>query len=222
MATLGIQTDFGQLRKVKVIDVDGIDVGKVIDFVVDQDFKLSKFILGGSFIEELKERIGLKVDDDPVVSLESIDQTGTPVVNQVQLTIKAEELSNKLDPKAIGSDEYVFSQLSKYDVVSNKGDRIGKIVDALLAKDGLTSFVLGERALVEFFERVGLIGNYDLLIPPKCIAKIQDQEIRITSSKEELKLLLNNEEIGNKEIFNHSTIGHTKGLAHVSRYNRNY
>ena len=116
----------------------------------------------------------------------------------------------------------MFSQLCKYDVVSNKGDRIGKIVDALLAKDGSISFVLGERALVEFFEKVGLIGNYDLLIPPKCIAEIQDQEVRITSSKEELKLLLNNEEISNKEIFNHSTIGHARGLAHVSRYNRNY
>ncbi|MHA2251144.1 MAG: PRC-barrel domain-containing protein [Candidatus Kariarchaeaceae archaeon] len=212
MSILGIQTDFGKLKKFKVFDSDDNEIGSVIDIVFDNQFNLSKFILGGSFIEELKEKIGLKADDDPVVPINTISGRSGGKENQLKLKIQGEDLYSKLDPKAISKDEYVYSKLSKYQVLSKNGEKLGKIVDALIDKNDLVSFVLGDSSLVEFLERIGLMGDYDLLVPPSCISSIKEKSIK--------KLLLKNEEIKNHEILNYSTIAKTKGQAHVSRYTR--
>jgi sporulation protein YlmC with PRC-barrel domain len=61
-----------QISKVKVIDSDGFKVGNVIDIWFDEDSEIW-LLLGGGFLEEALERIGVQPDIDLIAGPKDID-----------------------------------------------------------------------------------------------------------------------------------------------------
>lgn len=196
---LNVNIDLHDLSKLKVYDKDEIEAGRIIDFCFTDNYKVSKFILGGSKLEEIKERVGLKVDDDPVISMDCIEEVNLKE-KKIRINLSCDELPNKLQKNAFTSDETLFSEIKNITVKSTDGTKIGRVIDALFTEDNDVSFILGENMFVEFLERTGLTGNYDLLLPKQYIKHRDDNEIIIDKSKDQLKTLLDNKEIQYKTI----------------------
>ncbi|MDH5646020.1 MAG: hypothetical protein OEZ01_08430, partial [Candidatus Heimdallarchaeota archaeon] len=193
-------------------------VGNIIDFVVDKKFTLTKLILGGSFVEELLERIGIKTDDDPVVALDQTEFTFNEEKKLFSINLKGEDLPNKLQKDVISKDEYVFSKLRKKLVICSEGTPLGKVVDALIYKGRNIDLVLGDNPVVEFLENIGIIGDYDLLLQTESIVKIDSDVIKINKTKEDLTVLLKNQELEKIEIKNYTNVSKKNTNAEVVRY----
>lgn len=199
MELLGQNIDLAALKDWKVVDKDNKSVGRIIDFAMSKDYKLTKFILGGSLFEEFIERIGIKTDDDPVISLENI--SGLDKSKKVlKLDISSNDLPSKLHENAFTKDEMVFSKISKTKVYCKDNTHIGNVVDAIFSEENDVSLILGENSVVEFLERVGLTGNYDLLVPSKYVEKQDETGFYISKSKSDLVVLLDNEEVPEETV----------------------
>ncbi|MHA1926521.1 MAG: PRC-barrel domain-containing protein, partial [Candidatus Thorarchaeota archaeon] len=61
-----------QISKAKVIDSDGFNIGNVIDVWFDDDAQVW-LLLGGGFLEEALERIGVQPDIDLIAGPTDID-----------------------------------------------------------------------------------------------------------------------------------------------------
>lgn len=216
MEEFRVKIDFSYLKKFKVMDKNNNEVGKVIDFSFNKNYNPTKFILGGSLIEELREDLGLKPDDDPIVPVNLINKIDMNE-KKAYLSVDKKELKNKLDREALPPTDKLFSQITKCDVYSKDDQKLGKVVDALFSPNDDVSFVLGDSKFVEFLENVGLLGNYDLLLPSKHITEMNmPNQIKIDQSKHDLTVLLNNEKIGEKEI----ETSKSKNLKNITRYSR--
>lgn len=199
MTKLNVNVDLQDLSRMKVYDKDDKEAGRIIDFCITNDYRVSKFILGGSRLEEIKERIGLKPDDDPVISMSCIEEVNLDE-KKIRINLSCNELPNKLQENAFTSGETLFSEIKNTTVKSTDGEKIGRVVDALFTEDNDVSFILGDSVFVEFLEKIGLTGNYDLLLPKQYIKHRADNEIIIDKSKDQLKTLLDNKEIKYKPI----------------------
>jgi sporulation protein YlmC with PRC-barrel domain len=199
MTRLNVNIDLQDLSKMKVYDKDDTEAGKIIDFCVTDDYRVSKFILGGSRIEEIKEKIGLKADDDPVISMDCIEEVNLRE-NKIRINLSCSELPNKLQENAFTDNETLFSSIRNTMVKSTDGTKIGRVIDALFTEDNDVSFILGDNPFVEFLEKIGLAGNYDLLLPKQYIKQRDENEITIDKSKDQLKSLLDNKEIKYKSF----------------------
>ncbi|RMG33659.1 MAG: hypothetical protein D6732_11820 [Methanobacteriota archaeon] len=175
---IGLETSFSELKKYTVVDNEGVEVGKPIDIVFEIETDvLTKLILGGSFIEEMRERLGLKEDDDPVVSITDIQK----VENQtITLNVSKENLGHKLESGAIAQNELLFSVVSKYTVFASDGEKLGRFIDAVIHVDNSLSFIIGDSMFKEFLERVGLTPDFDLLVPCTQIKEILPAEKKVT------------------------------------------
>jgi sporulation protein YlmC with PRC-barrel domain len=83
---------FSELEKLDIIDKDCIRIGRAIDVDIDADGGIS-IIVGGGFIEEKLEAIGLRDDVDIIVPstvISSIDDS-------IQLSVSKDELDTSLN-----------------------------------------------------------------------------------------------------------------------------
>ena len=152
MTRLNVNVDLQDLSKMKVYDKENKEAGRIIDFCITEDYRVSKFILGGSRIEEIKERIGLKPDDDPIISMDCIEEVNLHQ-KKIRINLSCSELPNKLQENAFTSNETLYSEIKNTMVKSIDGEKIGRVVDALFTEDNDVSFILGDSVLVEFLER---------------------------------------------------------------------
>ncbi|MCY3410183.1 MAG: hypothetical protein INQ03_00975 [Candidatus Heimdallarchaeota archaeon] len=219
MEKLGFTIDFTNLKKWKVVDKNGMKAGKVIDFAINKDYNLTKFVLGGSFFEELSEKMKIKPDDDPVVSLADINSVDVDK-KLIKLSISTDDFISKLEKSSFDAGEITFSELSKRRIKGSCGTTIGTPVDALIDIENKTSIIIGENRFIEFMEKIGLTGNYDLLLPSKYVENMNDEIIQISKTKEELKILLNNAEVKNKSIVDYSQLKKDKVSSEIQRYTR--
>ena len=107
MTKLNVNIDLQDISKMKIYDKDGVEAGRIIDFCVTDDHRVSKFILGGSRVEEIKERLGMKADDDPVISMDCIEEVNLEE-KKIIINLSCSELPNKLQEDVFESDETLF------------------------------------------------------------------------------------------------------------------
>jgi len=81
-----------QLEKMDIIDNNGEKIGRAIDMDFDVDESVS-MIVGGGFIEEKLEAIGLKTDVDIIVPGDVISSIG----DKIHLRVSKESLSTTMD-----------------------------------------------------------------------------------------------------------------------------
>ncbi len=186
--TVHFDCNFSELKKMQVGDSKGHGIGNPIDFAFTKDYKISKFIIGGSMFEELAEKIGLKKDDDPVVSLDLIkDIKG----NKIILKDESKDLPHKLQTSSFSDKESLFSKYRNLPVFTKNGEKVGRVMDAVLHVDNGISFIIGDSAFVEFAEKIGLTPDVDFMFTPKEISKMDSKGIHLNETKEGLQELLN-------------------------------
>lgn len=216
MPKLGNRTDFTDLKNRKVFGSNKKEVGRIIDFVLSDKFEVTKLILGGSRIEELRERLGLKPDDDPVLPVEQLSKPTSD--GHYTLDHDGEKLKSKLEEGVILKSEYVFSDLRKRVVRSTDDSSVGKIVDAIFCEDDSICFVLGDSRFVEFLEKIGVTGNYDLLLPANEISSINEANIVINKTKDELKVILDNQNVQGVKVNDYKSAKIAELQSGVTRY----
>ena len=177
---IGLETTYSDLRKFTVVDRNGSEVGKPIDIVFETDTDvLTKMILGGSFIEELKEKLGFKEDDDPVVPVETIKGVDNQIIT---LNVSKEDLGNKLEKGVFENNELLFSAVSRYTVHASDDEKLGRFIDAIIHVDNSLSFIIGDSMFKEFLEKVGLTPDLELLVPCTQIKDIDPNSKKVTLS----------------------------------------
>ncbi|MHA2229560.1 MAG: hypothetical protein ACXABL_10140 [Candidatus Thorarchaeota archaeon] len=105
------QIRLSELEKMDIIDKGGVKVGRAIDIDFDVDGSAS-LTVGGGFIEESLEAIGLKSDVDIIVPAAVIDS----VSNNIKLSVSKDELGLTLD-EALKSSEVVKARAEHKDDV---------------------------------------------------------------------------------------------------------
>jgi len=81
-----------QVEKMDIVDKDGKKIGRAIDIDFDRDGSVS-IIVGGGFIEEKLEAIGLKSDVDIIVPGDVISTIG----DKIHLSVSKESLATTMD-----------------------------------------------------------------------------------------------------------------------------
>lgn len=81
-----------QLEKLRILDKDGVNVGKLVDIDFDVNGTVS-LIVGGGFFEEKLEAAGLKPDIDIIVPAKVISEIG----KTIKITRSKSELSLTMD-----------------------------------------------------------------------------------------------------------------------------
>ena len=108
-----VNEDFSDLKNKNVLDSNGENVGKVIDFIVrfiDNKIVLKSVVLGGGRIEEFLESIGAKPDIDPIFQLDCINAIDENVV----LSVAKDTLKTTIDSSTNQAGDLKLSELSKY------------------------------------------------------------------------------------------------------------
>jgi len=173
-----------ELLKSDVLDSSGKKIGHIDDltFRFDGVLKLSKFIMAGSFFEELLETIGVRPDKDPVFDASLIKRIDG---EEIHLKTTADELKTTLDDAAIGNEEIRWSKLTKMDIFDKNKTKIGNAVDVDFDIDGSTMMIVGGGFIEEKLEASGLKADVDILVPGGIIDSI-DQQVILGVSKEKL------------------------------------
>ncbi|MFW9992412.1 MAG: PRC-barrel domain-containing protein [Candidatus Odinarchaeota archaeon] len=185
---IGETFSYSSLKKKRVVDKDGVTVGKnLIDVVFSPDLgEITHFVVGGGFLEELLEDIKIKKDLDPVFSIENVDGV---YEKEVKLSVNKQSLKSVIEG-GIPEGHYCINDLSKMDVVGSKGSVIGNIIDVAFFDDGSLSFIIGGSAIEELLEKMKVLPDVDLLLPSKNITSIKDGKIFLDLTREMLKTTL--------------------------------
>ena len=111
-----------KLEKMDIVDSTGKKIGRAIDVDFDVDGTAS-LIVGGGFIEEKLEAVGLKADIDIIVPSDVI----TSISNKICLSVSRSELSTTIDDALKSADEKkaredrsVYQQVTKVRLFSQR------------------------------------------------------------------------------------------------------
>ena len=176
------------LRKKTVISSDGLKIGRIIDVVFTADSKLHSFIIGGSRWEEIREKLGIIEDVDPVVPIESV----AAVKEVILLDIPKEKLLNFTDEGAIPEDAFTYSSMKRKNIFDGREQRFGKIINLVFAPTGEAAFIIGGSVFEEVMESLGFKENVDLFLPITNVHEVIDKRIKLNKPIDELKLSADN------------------------------
>ncbi|MHA1440556.1 MAG: PRC-barrel domain-containing protein [Candidatus Heimdallarchaeota archaeon] len=175
------------LRKKAVISSDGLKIGKIVDVVFTTDCKLHSFIIGGSRWEEIREKLGLIEDIDPVIPVESVKT----VKDVILLDIPKEKLLNYTDEGVIPENAFTYSTMKRKNIFDGREQRFGKIVNLVFAPTGEAAFIIGGSIFEEVMESLGIKENVDLFLPITNVHEVIDKRIKLNKPIDELKLSAN-------------------------------
>ena len=91
-----IDVKYSEIKKKPVVDAKGETLGRIIDFIftIEENKLIPKdIIIGGSRVEELLERFGVRPNEDPIFSVDNIDVIEK---DKVTLTVDGETLCSTL------------------------------------------------------------------------------------------------------------------------------
>ncbi len=175
------------LRKKVVISSDGLKIGKIVDVVFTADCKLHSFIIGGSRWEEIREKLGLIEDIDPVIPVESVKT----VKEVILLDIPKEKLLNYTDEGVIPENAFTYSTMKRKNIFDGREQRFGKIINLVFAPTGEAAFIIGGSLFEEVMESLGIKENIDLFLPITNVHEVIDKRIKLNKPIDELKLSAN-------------------------------
>ncbi|MBD3189427.1 MAG: hypothetical protein GF308_02230 [Candidatus Heimdallarchaeota archaeon] len=204
--------NISEMRKKTVICSKGSKIGNIQDIVVNNQYQLESFIIGGSFWEEFRERLGIIKDIDPVVPVNNVAEI---TKNEIILNLPKEELPHKLEEGVISPTAITYNLLRRKKVIDSKGKTIGKIVNLVILPCAEIAFIIGGPRLEEIAESIGFKENWDLLLPIKYIKSVDDETITINVSQDKLKVTLDNRLIEDEKVKDYLDSLQTKGSAEM-------
>ena len=191
---ISVATELRDLKHYDVYDSNNEKIGNIIDVVFKTgDCSVTKFVIGGSRFEELKEKLGLKPDDDPIVPLDLVEKKDG---KKIFLSVPASELKNKLQEEAIALDEVIFEKFKGKEVISKDGNMVGRVITGIVHSDNKLNFILGDSPVKEFAERIGLTPDIDILVPNHYVAGYKGEKLMLSVGKEDLITTLGRDILG--------------------------
>lgn len=182
-----IDVKYSEIKKKPVVDAKGETLGRIIDFIftIEENKLIPKsVIIGGSRLEELLERFGVRPNEDPIFS---VDNIAVIKEDKVTLTVDGETLCSTLCEDIITENERRLSQISKAKVVDSDGFKVGNVIDVWFDENSEVWLLLGGGFLEEALERIGVQPDIDLIAGPKDIDTFTDKEIKLRWSKFQLE-----------------------------------
>lgn len=180
---------FSEMRNCDILDVNNKKIGRLQDAIFKRSeagMELTKFLVGGSFMEELLEDLGLKPDIDPVFK---VDKIASVAPKSIKLNCAGSELkSTTTDDDAIEEDEVKLSKLSSVKLIDNENEEIGNIIDMKFS-GGSFQFVVGDGVFKEMLEDLGLREDIDFLISPSHITNFSQKELKLDLNKNDLNIM---------------------------------
>lgn len=204
--------NISEMRKKTVVCSKGSQVGNIQDIVVNNQYQLESFIIGGSFWEEFRERIGIIQDIDPVVPANNIAEISE---KKIVLKIPKEELRHKLEEGVISPTALTYTLLKRKRVIDSKGKSLGKIVNMVLLPCAEIAFIIGGTRLEEIAESIGFKENWDLLLPVKYIKSVDVETITLNVSQDKLEATLDNRLLEDDKAKEYLDSLKTKGSAEM-------
>ncbi|MEA2069965.1 MAG: PRC-barrel domain-containing protein [Asgard group archaeon] len=174
------------LTRKKVLDKDGKDLGYIKDVILDENFQLHSFIIGGGIFEEFLEAINLKLDKNPIIKLSDIKEIGDNVV----LNTAKKNLKTKLEAAEIPVDGFYFNKLKGRKVLDINKKNIGQIIGLIFLPCLDVAFLVGGNALTEIGKAIGIAEEWDLLLPTHDIKNILKDKIIANVKESDLEAVL--------------------------------
>ncbi|MFX1262093.1 MAG: PRC-barrel domain-containing protein [Promethearchaeota archaeon] len=182
-----IDVKYSEIKKKPVVDAKGETLGRIVDFIfaIEENRLIPKsVIIGGSRLEELLERFGVRPDEDPIFSVDNIDVIEE---DKVVLAVDGKTLCSTLCEDIITENDRRLSQISKAKVIDSDGFKVGTVIDVWFDENSEVWLLLGGGFLEEALERIGVQPDIDLIAGPTDIDIFTDKEIKLKWSKFQLE-----------------------------------
>ncbi len=179
--------NISEMRKKAIITPDGKKIGHIIDVVFDERYYLHSFIIGGSFWEEFREKLGIIDDIDPVLPAENIIEISKKAIT---IDLNKDQLKHKFQSEAFPEQAYFYNNLKRKEIHDYYNNSIGKICNLIFLPCGEAAFLLKCSLPKESIPR-GITSEWDLLLPSANIESISHQKIKLSVNVEMLEKTLN-------------------------------
>ena len=163
---------FSDLENISVFDCDSLEIGRIIDFYFDKEYRLTHFVL----ITSQKTRL--------VFSIESISNKETTIIH---LNISGSQLVQEAKMNEILENLLRFNEIKTYRVKSLDSRDLGKIIDVIFHIDNHLSFILGGLKINEFLKKFNLSTDNSIVLPHRYIREIEHDTLQINEMAEVFK-----------------------------------
>lgn len=184
-----------EMRKKVVISSDRKKVGHLVDIIFDEELQLHSIVVGGGFLEKIKESFGFVHDIDPIINVSNIDEIDKRLI---KLNLKKHELKEKFENTPISPKAPSLSNLKRKMVVDNDNTSIGRISNLVFLPCGEVAFIVACTNDSINLGLKGITSQWDLLLPLTSIEKVTDEEIVLSTHGENLEKTLNGHIIDNE------------------------
>ncbi|MFW9925095.1 MAG: hypothetical protein ACFFDW_17610 [Candidatus Thorarchaeota archaeon] len=175
--------NFKELHDKKVIDKANNNVGFIHDLVFDSKMNLIAFVLKGSPLNELVKKIESKKDVELVIPIDDVESIGEYIV----LSKEKSELKNYLDKNVIPKGSYFYNNLKNMEILDAEDKKIGTIGGLVLLPCREISFLVRGSVLDKIATSLGLLDEWDLLLPVDHITTITEKKMKIDLTKDSLE-----------------------------------
>ncbi len=181
-----IRCSYEGLKDKSVIDKDGERIGRIVDAVFDEKLILTKFVIGGSRLEEWLEDRGLRPDIDPLVPIATISR----VKENLHLNVSKDTLKTTLDLDGIGENENKFTEIMKFPILDSNKLMIGKIKSYCINPDLHIDFIIsGDELNPKLSEKHSIYGLI-YAFTRKDISSKEDNRLILKQSLQEIEIKL--------------------------------
>lgn len=151
------QKELCKLRKTEVFDVNYEKLGTITDFIFNKQFELTDLEVSSSKLAKLSTRFLSKFGTRYYIDVYELKKEDKILV----VSYKNAKLASQYNFE----DSIFFSKIKNKYVFDSNGEKIGRIIDAIIHIDYKTSFILGGSYLEEILEDIGIISDMDIFLP---------------------------------------------------------
>jgi hypothetical protein len=178
---MGIVQDY---EDANVCDQNELDLGRIKDFTINDDYEIQHFILEGD-MNMIKDELEIKGNYKLLIPPSMISRKDD---KEICLNVTWRELKTIED---IEADVVKFSNLRNIDVIDVEHENIGRVIDAIVHSDNHISFIIGGSPFNEFLKRIGIFQKVHMLLPYRYIYRMDSNLIKLKKQKKHLGSVLN-------------------------------
>jgi len=181
--------NLSELLGIKIADKNREVIGSLSDvvFSLEKPIEITKFIAGGTALEEFLEKIKLKTDRDPVFNAADIRSftKSSIFLNKTHNRLKEAEEQENTETRP----EIRFTQLMKTKVIGKNDQKVGNIIDVHFDHDSV-QFILGGGFFRDLIDNIGLVNQDEFLIREEDIIQFSNGLLKISKSKTDLEKVI--------------------------------
>lgn len=180
---IDIRCSYNGIKNKQIIDSEGKKVGRIIDAVFNDKLELTKFVIGGSRLEEWLENRGLRPDIDPLVPISTI----TKVADKIHLSVNQDTLKTTIDKEGFAENERKFSQITNYPILDSAKENVGLMKSFCINPDQSIEFVIfGDDLNPRLLEKHTITGLLYAFTNKEMVSN-EGNQFRLSTSLDEIE-----------------------------------